>query len=159
MRVGKQGTAFQKGDGMCKRPRGESTVHLRVQCIQSPRTVLKRTQGWNNVSDDGGLGQSLEGLARGLDFVLRAVGTVTGFSADLPLGDIILAGLYKMCKTCQQNATGCLRIFFFFFFLLHHVVCGILVPSQGLNPLPLQWKHGVLTMDHQGSPALELLNT
>ena len=116
MRVGKQGTAFQKGDGMCKRPRGESTVHLRVQCIQSPRTVLKRTQGWNNVSDDGGLGQSLEGLARGLDFVLRAVGTVTGFSADLPLGDIILAGLYKMCKTCQQNATGCLRFFFFFFF-------------------------------------------
>ena len=116
MRVGKQGTAFQKGDGMCKRPRGESTVHLRVQCIQSPRTVLKRTQGWNNVSDDGGLGQSLEGLARGLDFVLRAVGTVTGFSADLPLGDIILAGLYKMCKTCQHNATGCLRIFFFFFF-------------------------------------------
>ena len=120
------------------------------------RTDFKRTQGWNNVSDDGGLGQSLEGLARGLDFVLRAVGTVTGFSADLPLGDIILAGLYKMCKTCQQNATTCLRIFFFFF-LLYHVVCGILVPSQGLNPLPLQWKHGVLTMDRQGSLALELL--
>ena len=101
---------------MCRRSRGESTVHLRDwKASNMDRTDLKRTQGWNNVSDDGSLGQSLDGLARGLDFVLRAVGTVTGFSADLPLGGIILAGLYKMCKTCQQNATACLRIFFFFF--------------------------------------------
>ena len=128
---------------MCRRSRGESTVHLRDwKESNMDRADLKRTQGWNNVSDDADLGQSLKGLARGLDFVLRAVGTVTGFSADLPLGDIILAGLYKMCKTCQQNTTACLRFFFFFFFfLLHHVVCGILAPSQGLNPLPLQGKH------------------
>ena len=102
---------------MCRRPRGESTVHLRDwKESNTDRPDLKRTQGWNNVSDDGYLGQSLKGLARGLDFVLRAVGTVTGFSADLPLGDIILAGLYKICKTCQQNTTACLRIIIIFFF-------------------------------------------
>ena len=31
----------------------------------------------------------------------------------------------------------------FFFFLAD---CGILVPQQGSNPYPLQWKHGVLTI-------------
>ena len=52
------------------------------------RTDLLGKKGWNNVSDNGDLGQSLEGLARSLDFVLTAVGAVTGFSANLPLGEI-----------------------------------------------------------------------
>ena len=29
-------------------------------------------------------------------------------------------------------------------------------PNQGLNPSPLQQKHGVLTLDDQGSPGPEL---
>ena len=34
---------------------------------------------------------------------------------------------------------------FFFFFWLCHVACRILLPDQGSNPCPLQWKHRVLT--------------
>ena len=31
-----------------------------------------------------------------------------------------------------------------------HVACGIIVPQQGLNPYPLQWKHRVLTTGQPG---------
>ena len=40
------------------------------------------------------------------------------------------------------------------FFWLHCVVCGILVPRPGKEPVPLQWKLGVLTM---GPPGKSLL--
>ena len=32
------------------------------------------------------------------------------------------------------------------------MACGFLVPDQGSNLWPWQWKHIVLTTDHQGSP-------
>ena len=37
-----------------------------------------------------------------------------------------------------------------FFFWLHRTAFGILVPHQGLNPRPLQWKLGVLTTGPPG---------
>ena len=39
---------------------------------------------------------------------------------------------------------------FFFFFWLHHAACRILVPDQGSNSCPLQWKLGVLTTGPPG---------
>ena len=33
----------------------------------------------------------------------------------------------------------------YLFFLPHHAACGILVPQLGIEPKPLQWKHGILT--------------
>ena len=38
------------------------------------------------------------------------------------------------------------------FFVFCHVACRILVPNQGLNPHPLQWKHWVLTPGPPGNP-------
>ena len=39
-----------------------------------------------------------------------------------------------------------LLVYIFLFFLaMCYAACGILVPHQGLNPCPLQWKHWVLT--------------
>ena len=59
---------------------------------------------------------------------------------------------------------GNLKVFFFFFFSqtafilllllffwLHHLAGRILVPNQGLNPGPLQWKHRVLTTAPPGN--------
>ena len=40
--------------------------------------------------------------------------------------------------------------FFFFFFGPHRTACGILVPHQGSNTCPLQWKSGVLTAGPPG---------
>ena len=37
------------------------------------------------------------------------------------------------------------KIFSFFFFWLHHMGDKILVPGLGIEPVPLQWKHRVLT--------------
>ena len=34
---------------------------------------------------------------------------------------------------------------FFFFLAVLPTACGILIPNQGSNPRPLQWKRGVLT--------------
>ena len=44
--------------------------------------------------------------------------------------------------------------FYFFIYFGHDVGhVGSWFPDQGLNPHPLQWKCGVLTADHQESPA------
>ena len=42
----------------------------------------------------------------------------------------------------------------FFFFLAGGHLCGcrLLVPQPGLEPMPLQWKCGILTTDWQGTP-------
>ena len=40
------------------------------------------------------------------------------------------------------------RLFFMFWLLL--AACGILAPRPGINPTPLQWKHGVLTTGPPG---------
>ena len=45
----------------------------------------------------------------------------------------------------------CVYTFFFFFFWSLHTVYGILVPDQGSNPGPLQWKRGVLTTGLPGN--------
>lgn len=42
-----------------------------------------------------------------------------------------------------------------FIFLAGPWVCGILVPDQGLNPHPRQWKLGVLTTGLPGSPCIQ----
>ena len=44
-----------------------------------------------------------------------------------------------------------LFFFFSFFFWLHHTACGILVPQPGIEPVPLQWKHGILTTGPPGN--------
>ena len=43
-----------------------------------------------------------------------------------------------------------LKDFFFFFFWPCSTACGILVPNQGSNPCPLQWKPRVLTTGPTG---------
>ena len=52
-----------------------------------------------------------------------------------------------------QNA--CLHyiyfVFIFFLFRQCRMACGILVPDQGWNPCPLQWKCGVLTTGLPGN--------
>ena len=57
----------------------------------------------------------------------------------------------KKKKTCQYLFLSPVFPFCFLFLWLHHEACGILVPWSGIEPEPLQWKHGVL-LDHQGSP-------
>ena len=42
----------------------------------------------------------------------------------------------------------------FFFFWPCHETCKILVPDQGSNLCPLQWKRRVLPLDHQEIPLL-----
>ena len=37
-----------------------------------------------------------------------------------------------------------------FIFGLWHVACGILVPQPVIEPVPLHWKHGVLTTGPAG---------
>ena len=49
----------------------------------------------------------------------------------LPVGEITLAGLYRVC---QQNAPACLRTSFSFFWP-HRMACGILVPGPGIEPM------------------------
>ena len=44
-----------------------------------------------------------------------------------------------------------------FFFWLHCATCGILVPQLGIEPAPLQWKHGVLITGPPGK-SLKLLH-
>ena len=52
------------------------------------------------------------------------------------------------------------EIFFFFFFLWPcHTACRILIPPPGIEPVPLQWKHGVLTIGFQGIPNEEIFLT
>ena len=48
-----------------------------------------------------------------------------------------------------------LSFLFFFFFLA--IPSGMWnSPDQESNPFPLQWKHGVITTDHQESPTISL---
>ena len=59
------------------------------------------------------------------------------------------------CHVCQlYSAPGLLLllvlIFFFFKFWPHSAVGRILVPGAGIEPLPLQWNHRVLTSRPQG---------
>ena len=37
-----------------------------------------------------------------------------------------------------------------YYLLIHFLACGILVPWPGIEPAPLQWKHGVLTDEPPG---------
>ena len=46
----------------------------------------------------------------------------------------------------------------FIYFWPSCLACGVLIPHQGLNPCPLQWKPGAEPWDHQGSPQTSLLN-
>ena len=50
----------------------------------------------------------------------------------------------------SSTHTWAFSFLFFFFFWLHHSRCRILVPDQGSNPRPLQWKRGVLTTGPPG---------
>ena len=52
---------------------------------------------------------------------------------------------------------GCSFYFSFFFFVLHHTACGILIPYQGSNPRPLQWKLRVLTTGLSGKSMVAIL--
>ena len=54
---------------------------------------------------------------------------------------------------------GCSFYFSFFFFVLHHTACGILIPYQGSNPRPLQWKLRVLTTGLSGKSMVAILYT
>ena len=47
--------------------------------------------------------------------------------------------------------------FFIYLFWLCHEACGILVPHQGSNLPPLQWKCGVLTIGPSGKSLLVFL--
>ena len=42
--------------------------------------------------------------------------------------------------------------FWFFFFWPCITAFGILVPQPGIEPVPLHWKHGLVTIGPQGSP-------
>ena len=46
----------------------------------------------------------------------------------------------------------------FFFFLPYHIAYGILVPQLGIEPMPLRWKHRLLTTGPLGLPGACLLN-
>lgn len=54
----------------------------------------------------------------------------------------------KFFRKCFKSTCVC-EGFVAFFFLPCSTGCSLLVPDQGWNPWPLQWKHGVLTLDHQ----------
>ena len=49
-------------------------------------------------------------------------------------------------------------VFYLFFFWRSHSASGILVSRPGMEPCALQWKLGVLTTGHQGSPYCSFLN-
>ena len=49
------------------------------------------------------------------------------------------------------------RVFCFVFCLTG--ACGILVPQPRIEPGLLNWKHGVLTTGHQGSPTIKVIWT
>ena len=51
---------------------------------------------------------------------------------------------------CGQNIY--MFVTFFFGCTLRHTES--LFPDQGSDPYPLHWKHGVLTLDHQGDPCI-----
>ena len=42
------------------------------------------------------------------------------------------------------------QLLFFFFFCLYPMACGALVPQPEIEPMPPQWKHGVLTTGPPG---------
>ena len=48
---------------------------------------------------------------------------------------------------------------FIFFFFFNHAACGILVPLEGITPLPLQWKCSVLTTGPPGKSWICLIRT
>ena len=48
------------------------------------------------------------------------------------------------------------KLLFFFFF--GHPACGILVPQPRTEPIPLHWKHGVLTAHPPEKSQLQSLN-
>ena len=62
----------------------------------------------------------------------------------------------KFFRKCFKSTCVC-EGFVAFFFLPCSTGCSLLVPDQGWNPWPLQWKHGVLTLDYQGSPCEVLI--
>ena len=51
---------------------------------------------------------------------------------------------------CTQKIGKYCCVFCLFGFF-GHAVCGILVPQSGVEPIPLQWKHGVLTTGPPGN--------
>ena len=56
--------------------------------------------------------------------------------------------MQRICYMCNSFLKlYFLREVFFFFFIFtywpHHAAHGILVPQAGMDPSPLQWKHGV----------------
>ena len=49
--------------------------------------------------------------------------------------------------SCSNLLFSFLLLLFLFFFLWpHHAECGLFVPWQGMEPSPLHWRHGVLTI-------------
>ena len=55
------------------------------------------------------------------------------------------------CTTWGAPICVCIYMYNFTFFGLSHVAWGILVPWPGIEPWPLQWKHGVLTSGLTGN--------
>ena len=64
------------------------------------------------------------------------------FIISISLLLFFITKLFKKCIKYSAQSWSSINISYFFFLTMLHV--GSQFPNQGLNPCPLQWKHGVL---------------
>ena len=60
-------------------------------------------------------------------------------------GSPFLTPSSPMLQSLHPPVSNSLIFLSFFFFWPPLAACGILLPQPGIEPMPLQWKHGVLT--------------
>ena len=114
--------------------------------------MVIRTQEWTS---DGGMSETERVIARKQgqgDGHLGSSQIIAIGKTKLPKCPVLCLFLYRK----QKVEWGGDDLHFLSFWPCH-MACGILIPQPEIKPVPLQWKHRVLTLDCLESPSFLIL--